>query len=53
MAVVEEDKVVLSLKEYEELIDDSKFLRALIMAGVDNWEGHDYAVDLYNEGEED
>lgn len=32
--------------DYKELLDDYKFLKALRKAGVDNWEGYDYAVEL-------
>lgn len=31
-------------KEYEELLDAQKLLDALEGAGVDNWEGYDYAI---------
>lgn len=33
--------------------DDIKFLRALEAAGVDNWQGYEFAVDIYNGKEED
>ena len=32
--------------EYEEMLDDIKFLRALEAAGVDNWEGYEAAQDM-------
>ena len=32
--------------EYEELVRDQEFLRALEAAGVDNWEGYDIAQDI-------
>ena len=41
------ETVTISHEEYEELIDDAEFLQALRMAGVDNWEGYDYAIDIY------
>lgn len=38
------------LKElYEKFLDDSKMLEALQEAGVDNWEGYDEAMRIYNE----
>ncbi len=41
-----EETVTISKKEYEELLEDQKFLDALKGAGVDNWEGYDYAFEL-------
>ena len=32
-----------------ELVEDSAFLEALRAAGVDNWEGFDEAVRIFNE----
>lgn len=32
----------------EEADDELEFLEALRAAGVDNWQGYDYAVDLLN-----
>jgi len=40
------DEVTISKKEYEELVEDSKFLEALRGAGVDNWEGYDMAFEI-------
>lgn len=41
-----EETVTISKEEYEELKKDQKFLEALRAAGVDNWEGYDYAFDI-------
>jgi hypothetical protein len=41
-----EETVTISKKEYEELIADQEFLRALEQAGVDNWEGYSIAHDI-------
>lgn len=35
--------------EYDKLIEDQNFLRALEAAGVDNWGGYDNAVDIFEE----
>jgi len=43
------ETVTISKKEYEELLEDQKMLNALQDAGVDNWEGYDYAMELLNE----
>ena len=40
------ETVTISKKEYDELVEDQKMLRALEGAGVDNWEGYDYAMQL-------
>jgi hypothetical protein len=41
-----EETVTISKKEYEQLKEDSFFLECLQGAGVDNWEGYDYALEL-------
>lgn len=35
--------ITLSLEDYAKLIADQQFLEALIAAGVDSWEGYEYA----------
>ena len=42
----EEEQVTISAELYEELKEDSKLLRALQAAGVDNWDGYDHALDI-------
>ena len=46
-----EEMIEITKKEYESLLKDSEWLRALEAAGVDNWEGYDIAIDYYD-GEE-
>ena len=41
--------VTITLEEYEKLKSDSFWLHCLDEAGVDNWSGIEYAVDLANE----
>jgi len=36
-------KVTITTEEYEALLADSKLLQALQNAGVDNWEGYEFA----------
>ena len=43
------ETVTISKEEYESLLEDRKWLQALENAGVDNWEGYDYARELMNE----
>lgn len=44
-----EEMVTITKKEFLELCGDSLFLNCLRNAGVDNWDGYDFAVDEYNE----
>lgn len=41
--------VTITTKEYNELIKDSEMLSALMSAGVDNWDGYDYAMESLKE----
>lgn len=44
--------VILDRPRYEELLEREAFLNALKAAGVDNWEGYDYAQEAYSEEKE-
>lgn len=41
-----DDMVSITKKEYESILKDVKFMRALEAAGVDNWEGYNIAIDI-------
>jgi len=41
--------ITITKEEYDSLIKDAKFMRALEHAGVDNWEGYGIAQDLMEE----
>ena len=43
-----EEMVTISQKEYEELLDTQFFYECLVGAGVDNWEGYEYALEEYH-----
>ncbi len=43
------EKILVDKEEYEKLLEDSEWLRCLEAAGVDNWEGYDYAQELIDE----
>ena len=45
------ETVTISKKEYEQLLEDSKFLQALRDSGVDNWEGYSEAYRILAEDE--
>lgn len=42
-------KIEIDFNEYEDLLEDRAWLMALEEAGVDNWEGYEYAAKIYNE----
>ena len=44
-----EETITISLKEYDQLLDDSERLQALNAAGVDNWEGFEHAQEIFAE----
>ncbi len=39
------NEVTITREEYDSLLEDSEFLRALFSAGVDNWEGYEFALE--------
>jgi hypothetical protein len=43
------DLVTISVKEYQQLQDDSNMLNCLEACGVDNWHGYSEARKMYNE----
>ena len=45
----EDGTVTLTADEYDELVEDQDFLDCLRGAGVDNWDGWDYAIEAYQE----
>jgi hypothetical protein len=44
-----EEMITITKKEYDKLIEQIEWLRALEAAGVDNWEGYDHAKDIIEE----
>lgn len=46
--MITEEQITITKKEYDKLIEDSDFLNALKAAGVDNWDGFDFAIDIFN-----
>lgn len=52
LTLEERQQICITVAQYEELLDDQKLLDALRACGVDNWEGWDDAIRLYN-GEEE
>lgn len=51
-----DDTVNIPRDEYESLLEDSAFLESLRQAGVDNWDGFDHALEIFdkfNEGVRD
>jgi hypothetical protein len=50
---ISEPMVTIPRKEYQQLKADSKKLAALEAAGVDNWEGYEFAMELIEEEDEE
>ena len=42
-----EEMITISITEYDALLDDRKMLYCLQGAGVDNWQGYDDAMEMY------
>lgn len=49
MMTDKDEMILVSKKVYGELFDDSMFLDCLLNAGVDNWDGYEYAKKAYQE----
>jgi hypothetical protein len=49
MIEISDDTVTMTVAEYDNLYDDSILLNCLRNAGVDNWDGWEYAVEAYEE----
>jgi hypothetical protein len=43
------ENITISIEEYEELKDDQQCLFALQAAGIDNWEGYEFAMESYRQ----
>lgn len=50
--MLESTMVTISMTDYKELLEDQRLLTALQAAGVDNWEGYSYALEIFHEDEE-
>ena len=46
---MENETVTISLEEYNKLKRNAAWLESLNWAGVDNWDGIDYAYELFHE----
>lgn len=44
--------ITISQADYDELVSDQRFLQCLRNAGVDNWDGYDFAQEEFNAGED-
>lgn len=45
-----DEPIVLTQSEYDTLLNDQFLLQCLRHAGVDNWDGWDFALEEYNAG---
>jgi hypothetical protein len=48
-----EKLITITQEEYNMLLDRDARLSALECAGIDNWSGYDYAMEIYREGNEE
>jgi hypothetical protein len=46
------ETITISVKEYNQLLENTTFLNCLIDVGVDNWPGYEEAQRLLEDGEE-
>lgn len=47
--MVTESPITITKEEYDRLVEAENFLDCLRGAGVDNWDGYDHAVEMFNE----
>ncbi len=40
------ETITISVKEFNQLLEDSAFLNCLFAVGVDNWAGYDEAIQM-------
>ena len=50
---MKKETVIISKKEYENLLERAEMLDALECAGVDNWEGYSYAMEMLEEWQDE
>ena len=48
---MDKETITIPLEEYQDLQESSKFLSCLEAAGVDNWDGYDYALEEFQNGQ--
>lgn len=46
---MEKEQITIPVDEYAKILDDSKFLQALMAAGVDSWEGYEHAQEIVDD----
>lgn len=40
------EQITIDKRDYDELLEDQRFLEALRAAGVDNWDGYELAQEI-------
>lgn len=48
-----EEMITITKEEYDELIQNYNFMQCLERAGVDNWDGYELAINMYQETEDE
>lgn len=49
---LETELITISKREYNQLVNDSFKLNCLESAGVDNWDGYDYAMEMMQDDDD-
>jgi len=49
LPVIDNGTITITKERYEEFLSQERLLRCLEQMGVDNWEGYDIAIDIFNE----
>ena len=47
--IIRDDQIIIKKERFKELEESEKKLNALEVAGVDNWEGYEFAIEMMNE----
>lgn len=53
MSNSKKDQILIDRDLYDSLMEDRRWVNALEGAGVDNWSGYDYAMELFKEEEDE
>ena len=48
-----EETITITIAEYNDLLDDARWRACVEGAGVDNWDGFDWAMEEYYGGDDD
>lgn len=52
VAADNEELITVSKREYDALVEDANTLSCLYAAGVNNWDGYDYAMEMIQDNDD-